>query len=64
MLDGVAMTISKSMFPDFTSSARSSIPILSAPASFASAASSPSAKTAILRVFPVPLGSAADPLMF
>ena len=45
---GVAMMTSKSKFPFFISSAKSSIPTLSAPFSLASLASSPSAKTATL----------------
>ena len=54
MVSGVAITTSKSMLPAFISSARSSMPTLSAPASLACVASSPSANTATLKDLPFP----------
>ena len=64
MVSGVAITTSKSKSPFFAISARSSIPTLSAPASRAFLASSPSQKTATFTVFPVPFGKTIEPLMF
>src|SRR5690554_226335 len=56
MASGVAMTTSKSMLPFLTSSARSSIPTMSAPASLALSAFAPWVKTATRTVLPVPWG--------
>src|SRR5215210_5587408 len=59
---GVATATSKSMKPSFLiREARSSEPTTSAPASSASLAFSPSAKTATRRVLPVPFGSISVP---
>ena len=62
--DGVEITSSKSEYPDFIFSAKSSIPTSSAPADLAWSASSPSAKTTTLIFFPFPFGSIAEPLTF
>src|SRR5215217_8117054 len=58
---GVATATSKSMKPSLILAARSSEPTTSAPASSASLAFSPSAKTATRRVLPVPFGSISVP---
>src|SRR5215204_6893152 len=59
---GVATATSKSIKPSFLMRlARSSEPTTSAPASSASLAFSPSAKTATRRVLPVPFGSISVP---
>src|SRR5215210_3890538 len=62
IMSGVAIATSKSVKPSFwTRSARSSAPTKSAPASSASRALSPRAKTAILTSLPRPCGRAIVP---
>src|SRR3954452_17756355 len=61
IMSGVAMAMSKSVKPSCTRSARSSAPTTSAPASSASRALSPLAKTATVTLLPRPLGSAIVP---
>ena len=62
IMSGVAIATSKSVKPSFwIRSARSSAPTMSAPASSASFALSPRAKTAILTSLPRPCGSAIVP---
>src|SRR2546421_3339966 len=58
---GVAIATSKSSKPSWIRCARSSAPTTSAPASSASRALSPCAKTAILTSLPSPLGRATVP---
>src|SRR5687768_11362515 len=58
---GVAMAMSKSRNPPEIRSTRSSAPTTSAPASLASWAAGPWAKTATRTVLPVPLGSETAP---
>jgi hypothetical protein len=60
-MSGVAMATSKSNLPASTWAARSSAPTMSAPASRASAAASPAAKTATRTSLPVPDGRATVP---
>ena len=61
MMSGVAIAASKSVQPSETFLTRSSPPTTSAPASCASRALSPTAKTATRTFFPVPFGSTTDP---
>ena len=61
IMSGVAIATSKSVKPSSTRLARSSAPTTSAPASCASRAASPWAKTAIVTSRPRPLGSAIVP---
>src|SRR3954449_13179444 len=61
IMSGVAIATSKSMKPSSTRLARSSAPTTSAPASSASRALSPLAKTATVTLLPRPLGSAIVP---
>src|SRR3954468_14002157 len=61
MRSGVAIAMSKSVKPSCTRWARSSAPTTSAPASSASRALSPFAKTATVTLLPRPLGSAIVP---
>src|SRR5215207_4244993 len=61
IMSGDAIATSKSVKPSWTRLARSSPPTTSAPASSASRALSPWAKTAILTSLPRPLGSAIVP---
>ncbi len=62
IMSGVAMAMSKSVKPSsWMRAARSSAPTKSAPASSASRALSPLAKTAIVTVLPRPCGSAIVP---
>src|SRR6185312_12621856 len=61
IMSGVAMATSKSSKPSWIFWARSSAPTISAPASSASRALSPWAKTAILTSLPRPWGSAIVP---
>ena len=58
IISGVAINKSKSIFPLFISSTKSSSPNKSAPAVLALATFSPLVITAIFIVWPVPLGSA------
>src|SRR3979490_34665 len=58
---GAAITMSKSILPALTCSARSSMPTMSAPASLAACALSPAAKTATRTFFPVPAGNTTAP---
>src|SRR4051812_12462934 len=61
IMSGVAIAMSKSVKPSCTRWARSSAPTTSAPASSASRALSPFAKTATETLLPSPLGSAIVP---
>src|SRR5579875_975969 len=61
IMSGVAMAVSKSSKPSWMRCARSSAPTTSAPASSASRALSPWAKTAMRTSLPRPLGSATVP---
>src|SRR5438552_3639439 len=61
IMSGVAIAESKSVHPSVTRLTRSSPPTTSAPASWASRAFSPTAKTATRTFLPVPLGSTTDP---
>src|SRR3954452_3970475 len=61
IMSGVAIATSKSVKPSSTRLARSSAPTRSAPASSASRALSPFAKTATVTLLPRPLGSAIVP---
>ena len=61
IMSGVAIATSKSVKPSCTRVARSSAPTKSAPASSASLALSPLAKTAIVTFLPSPCGSASVP---
>src|SRR3954466_6969220 len=61
IMSGVAIAMSKSVKPSCTRWARSSAPTTSAPASSASRALSPFAKTATVTLLPRPLGSAIVP---
>ena len=61
---GVAMVASKSSQPSTILSTNSSVPTKSAPASSASRALSPWAKTTTRTDFPVPCGSATVPRIF
>ena len=60
-MSGVEITRSKSNFPLFTVSAKSSLPTISAPAASASFAFESLANTATLTVFPVPSGKFTTP---
>ena len=60
-MSGVAIATSKSVKPSSTRSARSSAPTTSAPASSASRALSPLAKTATVISLPSPCGSEIVP---
>ena len=60
-MSGVAIATSKSVKPSCTRWARSSAPTKSAPASSASLALSPFAKTAIVTFLPSPWGRASVP---
>ena len=61
IMSGAAMILSKSMNPSWIRAARSSAPTTSAPASCASRALSPLAKTATLTVLPMPCGRTTAP---
>ena len=61
IMSGVAIVMSKSSKPSRMRLARSSPPTWSAPASSASRAESPWAKTAIVTSLPIPLGRAMVP---
>ncbi len=60
-MSGVAMATSKSIWPFWICSARSSAPTMSAPASRACWAASPAANTATRTSLPVPDGSPTVP---
>src|SRR5436190_19432482 len=61
IMSGVAIAASKSVQPSATRFTRSSPPTTSAPASWASRALSPTAKTATRTFLPVPLGRTTEP---
>src|SRR6266566_4905380 len=61
IMSGVAIAESKSVHPSCTRLTMSSPPTTSAPASWASRALSPTAKTATRTFLPVPLGSTTEP---
>ena len=64
IIPGVVIATSKSIFPSLYLSKRSSVPIKSAPAAFASFALSPSTKATTFTSLPNECGNVNDPRTF